>query len=85
MLHLHDAYSGEVLEFQAGWFLELRILVIEQCRRLKSVVIPERAMPKLQKLTIRYCNNLTMVRMAISTLTRIEETIVPQHLLNFLD
>ena len=31
VLHLHDAYSGEVLEFRAGWFLERRILVIEQC------------------------------------------------------
>ncbi|KAK4575586.1 hypothetical protein RGQ29_026519 [Quercus rubra] len=85
VLHLHDAYSGEVLEFQAGWFLELRILVIEQCRWLKCVVIPEQAMPKLQTLTIEKGDSLTMVRIAISTLTRIEETSVPEELLEFLD
>ena len=85
VLHLHDAYTGEVLEFQAGWFLELRILVIEQCRWLKCVVIPERAMPKLQTLTIEKGDSLTMVRIAISTLTRIEETSVPEELLEFLD
>ena len=85
VLHLHDAYSGEVLEFRAGWFLELRILVIEQCWWLKCVVIPGLAMPKLQKLTIENCNSLTMVRIAISTLTHLEKTNVPQHLLEFLD
>ena len=46
-LYLHDAYSGEVLEFGAEWFVDLRILVIEQCSSLKKVAIPEPAMPKL--------------------------------------
>lgn len=85
VLHLHDAYSGEVLEFRAGWFLELRILVIEQCWWLKCVVIPGLAMPKLQKLTIENCQSLTVVHIAISTLTHLEKTNVPQHLLEFLD
>ena len=65
--------------------MELRILVIEQCRWLNCVVIPERAMPKLQTLTIEKGDSLTMVRIAISTLTRIEETSVPEELLEFLD
>ncbi|GMY30824.1 disease resistance protein RPM1-like, partial [Fagus crenata] len=42
-LYPHDAYSGEVLEFGADWFVELRILVIEQCSSLKKVVIQETA------------------------------------------
>jgi hypothetical protein len=81
-LYLHDAYSGEVLEFGAEWFVELRILVIEQCSSLKKVVIPEPAMPKLQKLIIKNCNSLTMVRIAINTVTRLEE-MVPQELICF--
>ena len=82
-LYLHDAYSGEVLEFRAEWFVELRILVIEQCSLLKKVVIPEPAMPKLQKLIIKNCNSLTKVRIAINTVTRLEE-MVPQELICFL-
>ena len=82
-LYLHDAYSGEVLEFGAEWFVELRILVIDQCSSLKIVVIQEPAMPKLQKLIIKNCNSLTMVRIAINTVTRLEE-MVPQELICFL-
>ncbi|KAM3743880.1 hypothetical protein ACB098_06G009100 [Castanea mollissima] len=85
VLHLHDAYSGEVLQFRAGWFLELRILVIEQCRWLKCVVIPGLAVPKLQMLTIGNCNCLTMVRIAAITLDQLKKTNVPEHLLEFSD
>ncbi|GMY30834.1 disease resistance protein RPM1-like [Fagus crenata] len=81
-LYMHDAYSGEVLEFGAEWFVELRILVIEQCSSLKKVVIPEPAMPKLQKLIIKNCDSLIMVRIAINTVTRLEE-MVPQELICF--
>jgi hypothetical protein len=51
-LHLHDAYSGEELVFETEWFVELRMLEIEQFSQLCMVVIRETAMPKLQKLTI---------------------------------
>ena len=85
VLHLHDAYSGEVLEFRAGWFLELRILVIEQCRWLECVVILGLAMPKLQMLTIENCNCLTMVCIATITLDHLKKTNVPEHLLEFSD
>jgi disease resistance protein RPM1 len=70
------------LNLGAEWFVELRILVIEQCSSLKKVVIPEPAMPKLQKLIIKNCNSLTMVRIAINTVTRLEE-MVPQELICF--
>ena len=83
VLHLHGAYSGEAFEFRAGWFLELRILVIEQFRWLKRVVIPRLAVPKLQMLTIENCNCLTMVRIAAITLDHLKKTNVPERLLEF--
>ncbi|XP_030964856.1 disease resistance protein RPM1-like [Quercus lobata] len=52
-LHLYDAYTGTVMEFSAECFLGLKMLEIEQCNRLSKVVIQERALPKLQKLTIK--------------------------------
>ena len=52
-LHLCDAYTGTVKEFSAECFSELKMLEIEQCNRLSKVVIQERALPKLQKLTIK--------------------------------
>ncbi|KAL0009427.1 hypothetical protein SO802_010929 [Lithocarpus litseifolius] len=62
-LHLYVAYTGEFLVFNAQSFLELRILEIERCDQLNEVVILEQALPKLQKLIIRNCQSLAMVRM----------------------
>ena len=84
-LHLYDAYTGKRLEFSAEWFLELRMLEIEQCSPLNEVVIQKRAMPKLQKLAIRNCDNPTMVYITMNMLSQLEETHVPQGLIYFLD
>ncbi|GMY33186.1 disease resistance protein RPM1-like [Fagus crenata] len=84
-LHLYDDYTGKRLEFSAECFLELRMLEIEQCSSLNEVVIQKRAMPKLQKLAIRNCDNPTMVYITMNMLSQIEETHVPQGLIYFLD
>uniref|UniRef100_A0A2N9G2E8 NB-ARC domain-containing protein n=1 Tax=Fagus sylvatica TaxID=28930 RepID=A0A2N9G2E8_FAGSY len=77
-LHLHDAYSGEELVFETEWFVELRMLEIEQFSQLCMVVIRETAMPKLQKLTITNCDCLKMVCISNNILDRLEERHIPK-------
>ncbi|GMY30841.1 disease resistance protein RPM1-like [Fagus crenata] len=74
--------GGRALPSLKELYLHDAYSVIDQCSSLKKVVIPEPAMPKLQKLIIKNCNSLTMVRIAINTVTRLEE-MVPQELICF--
>ena len=77
-LHLHDAYSGKELVFETEWFVELRMLEIEQFSQLCMVLIRETAMPKLQKLTITNCDCLEMVCISNNILDRLEERHIPK-------
>lgn len=78
-LNLYAAYTGVFLEFNAQSFLELRILEIEKCNQLKKVVILEQALPKLQKLIIRNCQNLRTVCMTKKMVSQLEEVCVPEN------
>ncbi|XP_023873560.2 disease resistance protein RPM1 [Quercus suber] len=82
-LHLHDAYNGQVLKFSAKSFLELRVLENENCSQLDMVVIPGRAMPKLQKLILKNCG-LARVHITKKMHSQLEEVLVPPGLLCFL-
>ncbi|KAL0008701.1 hypothetical protein SO802_010203 [Lithocarpus litseifolius] len=83
-LHLCDAYTGTVMEFSAECFSELKMLEIEQCNRLNKVVIQERALPKLQKMTINNCDSLVMVHVTKNLLSQLEEVLVPQDLISII-
>ena len=83
-LHLCDAYTGTVMEFSAECFSELKMLEIEQCNRLNKVVIQERALPKLQKMTIKKCDSLVMVHVTKNLLSQLEEVLVPQDLISII-
>ena len=82
VLHLHDAFNGQVLKFSAKSFLELRVLEIENCSQLDMVVIPGRAMPKLQKLIVKNCG-LARVHITKKMHSQLEEVLVPPELLCF--
>ncbi|KAK4852726.1 hypothetical protein QYF36_026539 [Acer negundo] len=56
-----DAYTGETLEFKAETFKELKFLHLEQIDWLNTVIVEERAMPKLEKLTI--CKSIFATRL----------------------
>ena len=83
-LHLCDAYTGTVKEFSAECFSELKMLEIEQCNRLNKVVIQERALPKLQKMTIKKCDSLVMVHVTKNLLSQLEEVLVLQDLISII-
>ena len=60
------------------------MLEIEQCNRLSKVVIRERALPKLQKLTIKNCDSLVMVHVTKNLLSQLEEVLVLQDLISII-
>ncbi|XP_030962944.1 disease resistance protein RPM1-like [Quercus lobata] len=84
-LQLYAAYTGVFLVFNAHSFLELRILEIEKCNRLNEVVILEQALPKLQKLIIRNCQNLATVCMTKKMVSQLEEARVPEDCIRIIE
>ncbi|KAF8391706.1 hypothetical protein HHK36_024015 [Tetracentron sinense] len=71
-LQLVDAYTGQELVFEAGWFQKLKILELDQFHQLNTVTVQDQTMPGLQKLTIRRCKNMKMVPVGIIYLTRLK-------------
>ncbi|XP_031256891.1 disease resistance protein RPM1-like [Pistacia vera] len=75
-LHMVDCYTGELLEFKAATFRKLKILYLEQFEHLHTVIMEEKAMPELAKLTICKCEQLTMLPLGINHLSQLEELLV---------
>ncbi|KAK3198631.1 hypothetical protein Dsin_022046 [Dipteronia sinensis] len=84
-LEMVDAYTGNALEFKVDTFKELKFLHLEQIDRLNMMIVEEKAMPKLRKLTICKCEKMEMLPLGISNLTQLQELLVYDMHMNFVD
>ncbi|KAI9186639.1 hypothetical protein LWI28_019367 [Acer negundo] len=84
-LEMVDSYTGNVLEFIAETFKELKFLHLEQINKLNTVIVEEKAMPKLRKLTICKCEKMEMLPLGISNLTQLQELLVYDMHKNFVE
>ncbi|KAK4850206.1 hypothetical protein QYF36_004768 [Acer negundo] len=84
-LEMVDSYTGNVLEFIAETFKELKFLHLEQIDKLNTVIVEEKAMPKLRKLTICKCEKMEMLPLGISNLTQLQELLVYDMHKNFVE
>ncbi|KAK4768008.1 hypothetical protein SAY87_003149 [Trapa incisa] len=75
-LQMVDSYTGDCLEFRAGTFGKLRLLVIEQFCQLKAILVLERAMPQLHTLKIIKCESMRILPIGIECLSCLEELIL---------
>ncbi|KAL2475951.1 Disease resistance protein RPM1 [Abeliophyllum distichum] len=71
-LQMVDCYVGEELVFEHSSFKKLKNLLIE-LPELHTILIQKEAMPELQQMSLRRCQNLKMPPFGIDTLAKIEE------------
>ncbi|KAK0600293.1 hypothetical protein LWI29_013471 [Acer saccharum] len=84
-LEMVDAYTGDTLEFKAETFKELKFLHLEQIDSLNTVIVEEKAMPKLEKLTICKCEKMELLPLHINKLTKLQELLVYDMHNNFIN
>ncbi|KAH6759545.1 hypothetical protein C2S52_022937 [Perilla frutescens var. hirtella] len=72
-LQLLDAYTGNQLDFHPGTFPKLKILEFNQMEQLQIVIIDNRSLPCLQKLTISLCKNLREIPAGIDRVTQLKD------------
>ncbi|CAA3031382.1 disease resistance RPM1-like [Olea europaea subsp. europaea] len=75
-LQLVDCYVGKELVFEDSSFQKLKKLVIEELPELDKIVFETNALPELQQISLRRCQNLKMPPLGISKLANVEELTV---------
>uniref|UniRef100_A0A0A9BEU8 NB-ARC domain-containing protein n=1 Tax=Arundo donax TaxID=35708 RepID=A0A0A9BEU8_ARUDO len=80
-LELFNAYDGKRLQFPAGSFPKLRVLVILGAPQLNKVEVAEGAMECLVELVLSRCPELKFYPHGIEYLTSLERLDIPESLM----
>ncbi|KAB2636756.1 disease resistance protein RPM1-like [Pyrus ussuriensis x Pyrus communis] len=75
-LDLVQYHTSAELEFKANTFNMLRILHIEQFDQLNMVVVENMAMPKLEKLIMSRCQNLSLLPLGMEHLMHLDKLLL---------
>ncbi|KAM1688208.1 hypothetical protein ACFX2K_036093 [Malus domestica] len=75
-LDLVQYHTGAELKFKAETFNKLKILHIEQFDQLNKMVVENGAMPKLEKLIMSRCQNLSLLPLGMEHLTHLDELLL---------
>ncbi|KAM1591896.1 hypothetical protein FF1_035792 [Malus domestica] len=75
-LDLVQYHTGAELKFKAETFHKLKILHIEQFDQLNKMVVENGAMPKLEKLIMSRCQNLSLLPLGMEHLTHLDELLL---------
>ncbi|GAB2258471.1 hypothetical protein Droror1_Dr00014631 [Drosera rotundifolia] len=75
-LNMVSAFSGDMMIFGPNSFQKLKILHVERFEELENVLIFERAMPTLEKLTVSNCPKMINLPDGIETLRSLKEFIL---------
>eukprot|EP00262_Sarcandra_glabra_P008468 TRINITY_DN22003_c0_g1_i1.p1 TRINITY_DN22003_c0_g1~~TRINITY_DN22003_c0_g1_i1.p1 ORF type:complete len:185 (-),score=19.27 TRINITY_DN22003_c0_g1_i1:13-567(-) len=71
-LILTNAYDGQQLWFQVGWFPRLKVLWLYDLKQLNEVRIEQGALPNVQDLYLRGCGKLKVLPHGIEYLTGLQ-------------
>ncbi|XP_073098591.1 disease resistance protein RPM1-like [Elaeis guineensis] len=75
-LVLLEVYDEQKLDFDAGWFHELRLLRLQDMGHLRSIEIKQGALVNLHELFLVRCRELKMVPTGIETLIHLQKLVL---------
>ncbi|KAG1327373.1 disease resistance protein RPM1-like [Cocos nucifera] len=75
-LVLFEAYDEQKLDFDAGWFPELRLFRLQDMGHLRSIEIKQGALVKLHELFLVRCRELKMVPTGIENLIHLQKLVL---------
>uniref|UniRef100_A0A7N0UW39 Uncharacterized protein n=1 Tax=Kalanchoe fedtschenkoi TaxID=63787 RepID=A0A7N0UW39_KALFE len=70
-LELNEVCTSTELQFEAGKFPELQILVLQNFKLLEKIILQQGTMPKLERFRIASCKRLRMVPIGIEHLAKL--------------
>ncbi|KAL6012222.1 hypothetical protein ACLOJK_002700 [Asimina triloba] len=77
-LSLREAYDGQQLCFQDGWFPKLKTMRLWDFTQLRRVVIEKGAMPSLRDLRLDSCRELKMLPEGIEHMVKLHQLLLKE-------